>query len=76
MSCPICKVNHLKLKTAEVCRNQVDNEMIHYIILTQGMTGGMTEENLLEYKHIKDLSHFRKTKRLSEEMKLYVNQFK
>lgn len=77
MKCPVCNVNHQKRRKAEICTTLAKNEMTHYIVITSGMPGGMTEENLLKFPHIKKngLDHFRKTKQLSKDIEEYINQF-
>ena len=76
MKCPVCGINHRVIDKAVVCKSQIDNELVHYIILTHNMPGGMTEENLLQYKHIKDLTHFREVKQKTKEMEEYLTKFK
>ena len=75
MKCPICNINHRKVGVAERCDARINNEYCHYIILTYHMPGGLTEENLLKYKHL-SIENYRRVKELKERMKTFMEKFK
>jgi hypothetical protein len=71
MNCPECGISHRSIEKAYQCKAPVENEYAHYIIITKGIEGETTEENLLKFDHI-NLEHFRDIKSRLKAMKDYI----
>lgn len=71
--CPECGKAHRSNALKYQCYIRVENLWCHYVILCTGMTGGVTEENLLSYKTHTNIDFFREVKQRREDMKEYYN---
>ena len=54
--------------------SEVDNNLIHYILISYGIPNSKIDEHMRKDPHV-DFNHYKKTKDLYRRMKIYIENF-